>query len=120
MKKYTLLVVLYSLITSFTGFKTEQLKNARVKMAYQQKEGSAIKLFASKGLDLTRSVIYIRVFKQEEILELWARNKSDSVYTLIKEYTICSSSGNPGPKRMQGDGQVPEGHYYINRFNPYS
>lgn len=25
-----------------------------------------------------------------------------------------------GPKRRQGDGQVPEGFYYIDRFNPIS
>jgi murein L,D-transpeptidase YafK len=29
-------------------------------------------------------------------------------------------SGSMGPKRLQGDFQVPEGFYYINEFNPYS
>ncbi len=29
-------------------------------------------------------------------------------------------SGTTGPKRLQGDYQVPEGFYYINEFNPNS
>jgi murein L,D-transpeptidase YafK len=29
-------------------------------------------------------------------------------------------SGAMGPKRMEGDYQVPEGFYYINEFNPNS
>ena len=29
-------------------------------------------------------------------------------------------SGTMGPKRLQGDYQVPEGFYYINEFNPNS
>ncbi len=29
-------------------------------------------------------------------------------------------SGTMGPKRVEGDYQVPEGFYYINEFNPYS
>ena len=33
---------------------------------------------------------------------------------------ICSKSGKIGPKRKQGDGQVPEGFYLIDRFNPAS
>lgn len=120
MKNRFLFPIFVLFLTSFTGFKSEQLTYERVRIAYAQKESSASKLFTSKGLSLNQSVIYIRVFKQESVLELWARSKNDSVYSLIKEYEICSSSGGLGPKRKQGDGQVPEGHYYINRFNPYS
>ncbi len=35
-------------------------------------------------------------------------------------FPILQSSGTLGPKRAQGDGQVPEGFYYIDRFNPWS
>jgi murein L,D-transpeptidase YafK len=35
-------------------------------------------------------------------------------------YKICRTSGDLGPKRKQGDKQIPEGFYHINRFNPYS
>ena len=62
--------------------------------------------------------VYIRVFKHEKELEVWV---SDSIeFHLYKKYPICFLSVTFGPKRKQGDLQVPEGFYYINRFNPYS
>ncbi len=64
------------------------------------------------------SAIFLRAFKQEKRLELWM--KKDSVFYLFKTYNICYVPGRPGPKRKQGDGQVPEGVYYIDRFNPES
>lgn len=42
------------------------------------------------------------------------------MYKLIAAYDICASSGQLGPKRKQGDRQVPEGFYTIDRFNPAS
>jgi murein L,D-transpeptidase YafK len=51
-------------------------------------------------------------------LEVWL---SDSIeYKLYKTYKICKLSGDLGPKRREGDLQVPEGFYYINDFNPNS
>ena len=38
----------------------------------------------------------------------------------LKTYEICSRSGRLGPKRRQGDRQVPEGFYHVDRFNPAS
>jgi len=62
--------------------------------------------------------MFIRVFKHEKELEVWV---SDSVdFYLYKRYSICKLSGDFGPKRKEGDLQVPEGFYYINDFNPYS
>jgi len=62
--------------------------------------------------------MFIRVFKHELELEVWV---SDSVdFYLYKRYNICKLSGDFGPKRKQGDLQVPEGFYYINDFNPFS
>lgn len=63
--------------------------------------------------------IYIRWFKQEAVLELWARN-SGRRFRLIESFPILASSGLPGPKRREGDLQVPEGFYRIDRFNPRS
>ena len=59
-------------------------------------------------------------FKKDEVLEVWAKSKTEKHYKLFKSYRICSSSGELGPKRHQGDGQVPEGFYHIQVFNPYS
>jgi murein L,D-transpeptidase YafK len=39
---------------------------------------------------------------------------------LLRIYDFCSTSGTLGPKRREGDLQIPEGIYYINHFNPLS
>jgi murein L,D-transpeptidase YafK len=64
--------------------------------------------------------IFIRAFKKEAQLEIWAKSSKEKSYQLIKTYAICASSGTLGPKRKQSDGQVPEGFYEVDRFNPYS
>jgi murein L,D-transpeptidase YafK len=64
--------------------------------------------------------IGIRAFKQERILEVWGANTDKGPYSLLASYPIAAISGDVGPKRREGDMQVPEGFYYINRFNPNS
>jgi murein L,D-transpeptidase YafK len=63
--------------------------------------------------------VFLRWFKREATLELWARNPNRR-FRLISTYPILASSGEPGPKRREGDKQVPEGFYEIDRFNPKS
>lgn len=54
----------------------------------------------------------IRIFKQEEQLEVWKRTSSGQ-YKMLKTYEICSYSGALGPKFKEGDYQSPEGFYTI-------
>ncbi|WP_244464363.1 murein L,D-transpeptidase family protein [Candidatus Liberibacter africanus] len=63
----------------------------------------------------------IRIFKKENILEIWKRN-DDAKYVMLKAYKICAWSGIIGPKMEIGDRQAPEGFYYIglNNLNPNS
>jgi len=63
--------------------------------------------------------IFLRWFKHEAQLELWARSGAGP-FRLIATYPILKSSGGPGPKRREGDRQVPEGFYIVDRFNPES
>lgn len=72
------------------------------------------------GVDTNSLKIFIRGFKQEAELEVWVKSNKNSSYQLYETYPICSSSGNLGPKRCQGDGQVPEGFYHVSVFNPFS
>jgi murein L,D-transpeptidase YafK len=104
----------------FDNFKAGQLQNERVKTAYKEKGISLKEVYTQKDLDFNKQEIFIRVFKEEAELELWARNIGNKKFTLVKTFQICSSSGEPGPKRKNGDYQTPEGFYYIDRFNPYS
>lgn len=57
--------------------------------------------------------VFIRIFKQEGLLELWMR--SDGRFALFKAYRICKMSGHLGPKRAESDKQTPEGFYDVGR-----
>lgn len=102
------------------SFKESQLKYPRVRQAYKDKENNMLALLQKKGIDKKELKIYLRAFKSEKKMELWGKNSYDENYKLIKNYDICRTSGKLGPKRKQGDLQIPEGFYHINRFNPYS
>jgi murein L,D-transpeptidase YafK len=102
------------------GFKDQQLVNVRVKAAFIQKEPVLKQLFAGKKLAYPPKAIFIRIFKREQRLEVWARADTGPAYVHVKDYPVCASSGELGPKRRMGDCQVPEGFYRINHFNPFS
>ena len=63
----------------------------------------------------------IRTYKKEAELEIW-KMKSNGEYALLKTYPMCRWSGQLGPKRREGDMQVPEGFYSIapGQMNPNS
>ncbi len=65
--------------------------------------------------------LYIRIFKEEAVLEAWKQTK-DGTYALLKSYPICAYSGKIGPKKKEGDRQAPEGFYTITpgQMNPHS
>ncbi|MEL6255118.1 MAG: L,D-transpeptidase family protein [Bacteroidota bacterium] len=64
--------------------------------------------------------IFIRAFKQEELLEVYVKKLTEESFHLLKTYDFCTTSGTLGPKRKEGDKQIPEGLYHIDRFNPKS
>jgi murein L,D-transpeptidase YafK len=76
-------------------------------------------LVEAQGLSYPVDEVYLRVFKTEKNLELWAGDEGQP-FKLIKSYPICAASGELGPKRKEGDLQVPEGLYEISEFNPGS
>ncbi len=114
-----LLVIFLGCITD-PGFLTSQKKYARVKNAYQEKESLLTERLKKLNLSLDNLNILIVSLKSEKKLEVYAKSKTATNYLLLTSYDICASSGSLGPKRMQGDGQVPEGFYCIDRFNPNS
>ena len=64
--------------------------------------------------------VFIRIFKEEAILEVWIR--TGTRYEHLKDYIICASSGYLGPKLKEGDRQAPEGFYKVRKhqLNPNS
>ncbi|EJF91552.1 L,D-transpeptidase family protein [Bartonella tamiae] len=67
------------------------------------------------------SPILVRVFKEEDVVEVWKQTRTGK-YDLISTFDICKWSGKLGPKFMEGDRQAPEGFYTIrpNQMNPNS
>jgi len=85
-----------------------------------RKEDTLMKQFREKGLVWPARYVYFRSFKYDSQLEVWVKNTREEKYKLFKSYKVCALAGTLGPKRMQGDYQVPEGFYYINEFKPRS
>jgi murein L,D-transpeptidase YafK len=101
-------------------FKSEQMDYGRVKKAYKDKGALVRNIISANGIDSADMNIFIRVFKEEHLMEIWGSDSLHDAYVLLNEYHICRVSGEAGPKRRQGDLQVPEGCYHIDRFNPWS
>ena len=102
------------------SFMQSQKASFRVANAFATKEDTLRKEFKAKGLEWPAKYVYIRSFKYDNQLEIWVKSNQKDKYKLFKTYKVCMQSGSMGPKRLQGDYQVPEGFYYINEFNPYS
>lgn len=118
--KFSIISVCLIIVTTLNTFKTDQQKYERVRDAYKEKSTLIETLLANHNISIDKIHIYLRAFKEEQYLELWAKNVDDKQYQLLRTYEVCNNSGGPGPKRKQGDLQVPEGFYQIDRFNPWS
>ncbi len=76
-------------------------------------------LCAAAGVTYPPRDLFLRGFKTERVLEAWARN-DDGPFRLVASWPVLAASGGPGPKRIQGDRQVPEGCYTVAVRNPKS
>lgn len=101
------------------SFLDRQLEFPRVRRAYAVKSARVASLFTKSGVGPPAEVLF-RVFKREQILEVWGRGKDTAEFVLLNRYPVCQVSGRLGPKRRQGDRQIPEGFYSIDIFNPQS
>lgn len=97
---------------------TLRKKFSRVEQAAANQQEKLKNLCHQKGLHLPLQNIFIRMYKEEQILEVWGRNKGQ--WQLIHAYSVCIVPGKLGPKIRQGDRQVPEGWYFIDSINPQS
>jgi murein L,D-transpeptidase YafK len=130
MKVYLVLILLLSfsyseaqtILPAFpdNGFYNFQMSYDRVRNAVTKYESSWSKLFNEKNLQFPKTDIFIRHFKADGKLEVWARNTVLDTFTLVKEFPVCLLSGKMGPKRRENDKQVPEGYYFIDEYNPKS
>lgn len=102
------------------SFKESQMQYRTVFEAYRDKGEDVFAKLRAVDIDTSDFDIFIRSFKFEEDLEVWAKNRSEASYRLVATYKYCSNVGDLGPKRKEGDKQIPEGIYSMSKFNPQS
>lgn len=105
---------------TYYSFIDYQRSFSRPQEAMVRKVDTLKKQFAAKKLTWPANYLYIRSFKYDSQLEVWVKQAPSDSFRLFKTYPVCALAGSLGPKRMEGDYQVPEGFYYINEFNPNS
>ncbi len=98
-------------------FMDAQMLYRRVRAAYTEKETTVKDKFMIAGIRYPPKETFIRIFKKEQILEVWARADIENLFSLIDTYRFSKDSGRLGPKRSIGDWQIPEGFYHIDRYN---
>lgn len=117
------ILIISVLLLSFTiksDFLTEQKKFERVRTTIREKSDFIEDKLHENNLTTGQLNLLMVAYKESNLLEIYGKNKTDSSYQKILSYEICSRSGELGPKKKQGDRQVPEGFYFIQRFNPTS
>ncbi len=114
----------FCLVAIFIALPTELFaetvpSSARLALIKQNRL-TEIKTALDNGGFVWDAPVFVRIFKQERVLELWL--KKGETFSLFKAYPICSYSGKLGPKLREGDQQSPEGFYYVtpSRLNPNS
>jgi murein L,D-transpeptidase YafK len=110
------------LMSSFAqnSFVDYQKSFGKVSDVFRRKEDTLKKQFAAKQIEWPAKYVYIRSFKYDSEMEVWVKSKITDEFKLFKTYKVCALAGTLGPKRIEGDYQVPEGFYYINEFKPNS
>jgi murein L,D-transpeptidase YafK len=88
--------------------------------AYGKKSDNRFRAVCKRaGVQYPPRRVMLVAFKEEKQLEVWGANRS-SAYKRLAVYPILAASGVAGPKRKEGDYQVPEGFYRISALNPAS
>ncbi|MEP1094165.1 MAG: L,D-transpeptidase family protein [Cyclobacteriaceae bacterium] len=122
MRAIALIILACTMMSSSyqTNFLKDQKRYSRVRTAIAEKEKIVVSTIEKNGIGIDELNILISAYKAEKELEVYAKRKGETTYQKVSTYSICSNSGQLGPKRKQGDSQVPEGFYYVDRFNPAS
>jgi hypothetical protein len=75
--------------------------------------------FHRAGVEYPPPRLVMVAYKAEKRLDLHAPDARGRL-RLVRSYPVLAASGGRGPKRQEGDGQVPEGFYGIELLNPNS
>ncbi len=92
----------------------------RIDRARREKRAIVEQLFARAKVAFPPRQVLLRAFKKDKRLEVWAAAKAKGPLTHVTSYQVCYASGVIGPKRREGDLQVPEGFYRLSFFKAKS
>lgn len=78
-----------------------------------------VRAIKDKGFEVGAHVL-ARLYKESNRFEIWM--EKDGRFRFFRSYSICSWSGELGPKLKEGDRQAPEGFYVVTpaQMNPRS
>jgi len=117
--EWMILPLLVVLVASLSGAHAISAEPERVAAARLARGEAVRELCQAAGLGYPPHELFVRAFKDERVVEAWGRDRGLE-YALIKSFPVTLKSGVPGPKRRKADGQIPEGFYHIDAFNPNS
>lgn len=120
MNKLKLLIFLVFLSSSLKALAVDIPTSTRAERSIESVEKDLKEQLSTQGLKYG-SPIFIRIFKDPGVLEVWVES-NNGTFVNFKNYDICTFSGGLGPKLKEGDEQSPEGFYFVNagRLNPWS
>ena len=125
-------IIIKTLLTFLSVAIPAQLSTAEMAETNRSQKAEAkytvplTKALRKQGLSLGAPV-FLRITKTQSKrdrqgrLEAFVEN-DEGEFVLFKSWDICTYSGELGPKLKQGDGQSPEGFYFVkpSQMNPYS
>ena len=85
----------------------------RTQRAHEARLPIVKSLFEAAGVPFPPAQIAMVGYKSEKQLEVWASAEKGGRAEKIATYGVCAASGTLGPKRYEGDRQVPEGYYVL-------
>ncbi len=108
------------------GSACEQARSDRSKFAIERQTPKITTTLQNQGQKVGAPV-FIRIIKSVDgslsdgYLELFLADESGA-FQIYKSWPICTYSGTLGPKLKEGDGQSPEGFYFVTpgQMNPNS
>ncbi len=105
------------MLTSLAACNSQSVSDSRAYMAIPPATLAKMKVLGTSP----SARMLIRTYKKEAVFEVW-KQKTDGRYALLKSFPMCRWSGQLGPKKVEGDRQVPEGFYTITQgqMNPHS
>jgi len=84
-------------------FSCKNTSRTRVEIAYDEKEKSLQKLLFGKDIDFDKVHLFLRAFKQEEVLEVWVKKASDSTFRFYANHQKDTSRPCSFLERVEGN-----------------